>query len=146
MHHVLFEIPRWLQVAVVAASAAMFVGSALAIPWLLVRVPADYFARPHAPRALGVRVLRSLVGAALVVVGVAMLVLPGQGMLTILVGVGVLDLPWKRRLVRRVLSMPTVKGAVDRMRANAGRPPLDVPPRAPAECPGRSLPRSQPRC
>lgn len=123
----LFEIPRWLQVAAVLASAVVFVGSAITIPWVLVRVPPDYFARPHAPRALAARILRNLVGATLVLIGSALLVLPGQGMLTILVGIGVLDLPFKRRVVRRVLCHPKVKRAIDRMRSNAGRPPLEVP-------------------
>lgn len=127
MSHALLEIPRWLQIALLLASAITFAVSALAVPWLLVRVPPDYFARPHAPRALAVRVLRAVLGTALVVVGAALLVLPGQGVLTILVGIGVLDLPLKGRIARRVLRNPKVKRAVDRMRASAGRPPLELP-------------------
>ena len=45
-----------------------------------------------------------------------MLVLPGQGVLTILVGLGVLDLPFKHRLLARILAKPKVHGAIDKLR------------------------------
>jgi Putative transmembrane protein (PGPGW) len=128
-----WDIPPWLQIGAVALSLIMFVGSLIAVPIVLVRLPPDYFARTHAPRALAVRILRNALGVVLVLVGLAMLVLPGQGMLTILVGVAVLDLPFKRRLVRRILENPTVKLAVDRLRQRSGRPPLEIPARSSAE-------------
>lgn len=121
------DLPRWLQLALLVASVAMFAGSIAAIPVLLIRIPPDFFARPRARHALAVRILRDVAGVVLILLGAAMLVLPGQGMLTILVGVGLLDLPWKRHLVRRILRNPNVKHAVDRLRERAGRPPLDVP-------------------
>jgi Putative transmembrane protein (PGPGW) len=123
------DIPAWLQLGAAAVSLVMFVGSLIAVPIVLVRLPPDYFARAHAPRALPVRILRNVLGAVLILLGVAMLVLPGQGMLTILVGVAVLELPFKRRLVRRILRNATVKLAVDRLRERSGRPPLTIPGR-----------------
>lgn len=127
MHH----LPAWLEIAVLVASLAMFVGSLVAVPIALVRAPPDYFTRPHAPRALGVRILRAVLGSALVLLGIAMLVLPGQGTLTILIGIGILDLPWKQRLVRRILRSASVRRAVDRLREKAGKAPLEVPVEAP---------------
>ena len=64
------------------------------VPLLVVRMPADFFVRKGPPAdsfrgrhpvvRIGSLVLRNLLGLALVLAGIAMLVLPGQGILTIL--------------------------------------------------------------
>jgi hypothetical protein len=116
-----------LEVALAVASVVMFVGTLVAVPILLVKVPDDYFARPHRSRSLPIKVLRTVLGLGLVALGVAMLVLPGQGLLTILLGLGVLDLKIKHRMIARILSMPKVHHAIDRLRRKAGKGPLEVP-------------------
>lgn len=123
----------WLSVV----SALMFVGSLLAIPWLVVRIPADYFVRRqhfvdrwqprHPLLRIALLALKNSCGIVLVAAGVAMLVLPGQGILTILVGLMFLDFPGKLRLERRLAQQPAVMAAINWMRAKAGRPPLEVP-------------------
>ena len=105
----------------------MFVGTLVAIPVILVRVPDDWFIRPRNARSLPLRVARAALGAALIALGLAMLVLPGQGVLTILVGLGILDIPFKHRVVTRLLSNPKVHGAIDRLRHKAGRGSLELP-------------------
>jgi hypothetical protein len=122
------QVPRWLEVAMLLISLAMFVGSLVAVPIALVRLPPDYFARPHARHALGVRIVRDVVGAVVIALGIIMLVLPGQGMLTILLGVGIVDLPWKQRLARRIMRSGKLRRAVNRLRERGGKPPLVVPP------------------
>ncbi len=109
------------------SSVVLFVGTLVAVPWLLVRLPADYFVRPPPPRSLPWKLLRNLVGALLVLVGLALLVLPGQGILTVLLGLSALDLPVKRRLLRRILGQPRVQEAVQKLRRKAHRPPLQIP-------------------
>lgn len=123
------DLPRWVEIALVVASLVMFVGSLVGIPVALVRIPSDFFLRPPARHALWVRILRNMLGVVLVGLGIAMLVLPGQGMLTILLGIGALDMPWKRRLVRRILCNRKVKHAVDQLRHKAGKPSLRIPPK-----------------
>lgn len=125
-------IPRWLEIVVFALSVVMFVGSLALVPIALVRLPPDHFARPHAKHALVTRIVRNVLGAALIFLGAAMLVMPGQGVLTILVGIGVLDLPFKQRIARRILCNDRVRRAVDDLRVRAGRPPLVVP--SPGKC------------
>ena len=120
-----------LEVAVGVGSLVMFVGTLLAIPVVLVRVPDDWFLRPRSARSLPLRIARGLIGGALIVVGLAMLVLPGQGVLTILVGLGILDLPFKHRMAMRLLSNSRVYAAVDRMRKKAGRGSLVLPASSP---------------
>lgn len=130
------EIPGWVQVAAVVVSVVMFVGTLVGVPWLLVRLPADHFERPPRPRSLAVHLGRNLLGAVIIAIGVAMLVLPGQGVLTILVGVSILDVPLKRRVVRRLLARPALERAVQRLRERAGKPPLQIPrPSAPPPAP-----------
>jgi hypothetical protein len=102
-------------------------------------MPADFFSRPERRRLeLAARrrpvwiviltILRNVLGAVLLVLGVLMLFLPGQGMLAILVALFLLDFPGKRRLQRWLISRPAVHRSVNALRRRAGRPPLDLPP------------------
>jgi len=116
-----------------ALSTVGFVGSVIAIPWILVRLPQDYFCERH-PRtwmkdhhpilrliALGVK---NGVGWLLLLGGIAMLVLPGQGLLTILIGVSLMDFPGKRAIERKLVSRPLILQAINRIRQRFDRPPL----------------------
>ena len=116
-----------LELAFGVGSAVLFVGSLVAIPVMLVRVPDDWFVRPRSACSLPLKIARSVIGALIVALGIAMLVLPGQGLLTILLGLSILDMPWKHRLVGRLLSNPKVHGAIDKLRLKAGRGSLELP-------------------
>ena len=101
------------------------------LPRVVARLPVDYLdpARPAeaAPRTIGGqlrRLARNLVGWLFVAVGVALLVLPGQGLLTILIGLVLVDVPGKRALERRVLSRPRILDLVNSMRRRRGAQPL----------------------
>jgi Putative transmembrane protein (PGPGW) len=123
----------WLGIG----SAVMFVGTLALIPLLIGRLPTDYFTKvPRHPPQWGhrhpavwtaVAILRNLTGALVVLAGIAMLLLPGQGLLAILVGLTLIDFPGKRRLVRSLVSRRPVARALNWMRARAGRPPLEIP-------------------
>ena len=71
--------------------------------------------------ALGVK---NVVGWFLLLGGIAMLVLPGQGLLTILIGVSLMDFPGKRAIERKLVSRPLVLQAINRIRQRFDRPPL----------------------
>lgn len=107
-------------------SALLFVVTLASVPYLLMRLPADYFVKPARSRPLGLRMARAFVGSVLVVIGVAMLVLPGQGVLTILFGVTVL---WgaNNPIVRWLLARPGIRRVLDRMRERAGERPFILP-------------------
>jgi len=107
-------------------SVLMFVGTIVAVPIVCVRLPADYFTRDIGPRVLWKTALRTACAIVLILAGVAMLVLPGQGMLTILVGVSLLDFPAKRVWQRRILRRPSVLRALNGIRARAGKEPFSV--------------------
>ena len=56
-----------------------------------------------------------------------MLVLPGQGVLTILIGLTLLDFPGKRRLEIWIIQRRSIRLGIDRVRKRAGRPSLILP-------------------
>jgi hypothetical protein len=123
-------LPAWPTCVLAISSVVFFLGSLVLVPWLLVRLPQDYFLRTPATPSMARKVVRNVIGGLLVVLGLALLVLPGQGMLTVLLGLSVLDLPVKQRLLRRILCQRSVRTAVQKLRARAHRPPLLVPDRA----------------
>lgn len=115
-----------------ALSVVMCVGTLVAVPLVVARLPADYFTHAHPPApAPGihrlVRLGKNGLGIVIVLVGVAMLVLPGQGILTILIGLMLLDFPGKRRLERRLVQQPAVWRALNWMRAKAHQPAFEIP-------------------
>ena len=76
--------------------------------------------------ALGVLIIaKNLLGAVMVIAGVVMLFTPGQGVLSLLLGVSLLDVPGKRALERRIIEQPAVARLINSMRAKAHQPPLE---------------------
>ncbi len=118
--------PRvWTALGVV--SIVFFVGTLVAIPWVVARLPVDHFApdrAPRPPRGFIVRLARNLLGVALIAAGVAMLVLPGQGILTLVMGLALTDFPGKRRAELRLVRRPSVRASLQWLRKRRGTPPL----------------------
>lgn len=108
------------------ASLVMLVVSLIAIPWLLCRLPEGYLVdAPESQRhGWAKRVLRNLAGGMIIVLGLLMLVLPGQGLLTIFVGLTLVDFPKKREWIKRVLTRPRLLKIINSMRERLGHPPL----------------------
>jgi len=124
-------------VTLTVLSLVFFVGSLIAIPIILVRLPADFFdirvPRPwmkdHHPvlRLIG-HIVKNAVGAIFLFAGFLMLFLPGQGILTMLIGVSMLDFPGKRKLEAKMIGQPAVLHAINGMRQKFGKPPLVIAP------------------
>lgn len=118
---------RTVELIIGIVSITMFVGTLAAIPWLVRRLPADYFVRPPPKHSLPKKIARNVIGFALIAAGIAMLVLPGQGIITVLLGLSIVDLPIKHRIVGRLLRQPKIQEGVQRLRSKAGKPPLVIP-------------------
>ena len=119
----------------------MFVGtltlSLAFVTFLLVQLPQTYFLDSHCRnlwidrhpviRWTGL-ILKNATGALLILLGgvLSIPLIPGQGLLTILVGVALLDFPGKRRLEKAILARPHIRGAVNRLRQRFGRLPLQL--------------------
>lgn len=131
---------EWLGLSKVAgwwiliSSAAMFGLALVGVPLLVARIPADYYAHTrrsggeHTRRHRWFRgiwlVSKNLLGLACLFFGALMLVLPGQGILTILIAVTLLDFPGKFALQRWVVSRRGVLDSINWVRRRAGREPL----------------------
>ncbi len=130
--------PTLLQVAV-GLGLVVSAGSLVLVPLLVAWLPDDYSARTEAPplpwcgahplTRWALRIAKNLLGLVLFVAGIAMLVLPGQGLLTILAALILVDFPGKRRLERALVAKSRIRRALDWVRARAGAQPL-VPPEA----------------
>lgn len=112
-------------------SLGSLVVAALLLPVFVVRLPADYFlaTRQELAGRRGVihwigRAGKNLLGLVFLLAGLAMLVLPGQGLLTMLIGLLLLDFPGKRAIEHRLVRRPTILAFLNRMRARRGREPL----------------------
>lgn len=111
---------------------ASFVGSLLIVTFLAVRMPADYLSprRQQATGPLWLRVLtagvKNVLGVALIGIGIVLSLpgVPGQGFLTILVGLMLTDIPGVRRLERAIARRPGIRKSLNALRARFGRPPI----------------------
>ena len=119
---------------IAGASILTFLAFLAIVPLLAVRIPSDYFAhgKSHkklwADQHLVLRMVlllgKNLLGYFFVAAGIVMLVLPGQGILTILAGIMLLNFPGKYRLVRWIVARPQVLRTLNWIRRRVGRSPL----------------------
>lgn len=121
--------------------AAIFVASFLInlaiVSFILVKLPADHFSKSRKRKFLeghhpAVRVAaaigKNIGGVLLVGLGVVLSLpgVPGQGLLTILLGIMLLDFPGKHRLEQKLLSRPSIVKAINGLRGRFGKPPLEL--------------------
>jgi hypothetical protein len=121
----------------VGVSVFLLVGCLVLIPVLVARLRADYFVNPEPPTGsfrashplarILLRLLKNAAGLVLVVAGLLMLVLPGQGLLAIFMGITLLDFPGKRKFEHSIVRKRPVRAALDWIRTKAGKPPLLLP-------------------
>jgi hypothetical protein len=114
-------------------SVASLVLVAMLLPGMVARLPADYFSpsrrqlhRQTASFGWTKSIGRNLLGIVFVLAGLAMLLLPGQGLLTLLIGMFLVDFPGKRAVERAVVRREGIRKVLDRMRTKRGQPPLEL--------------------
>ena len=118
-------------------SLLMFISTLLLIPVLVIRIPEDYFQKEGCCNGnfrrkrpffyWSVLLLKNLMGGLFILGGIVMLFLPGQGILSIFIGLSFSNFPGKRRLERKLVSPQKVQHVINRLRIRAGKPPL-LPP------------------
>jgi hypothetical protein len=111
--------------------------SLLSIGIVMVKIPAHYFSShyerdflPGSPWMVrwGAVILKNILGVVLVVIGIVLSLpgVPGQGILTILLGLIMLDIPGKRPLETRIIKRPAVLSAINKLRSRYDKPVLVV--------------------
>lgn len=113
-----------------------FIGTLIFVPWAIVRLPADYFRnRTHQSPLLQslhpvLRVVlivgKNLLGLLLVLAGMTMLILPGQGLLTILIGIVLIDFPGKFQAEFWLVKRRPVRRSVNWLRKIRHKPPFEL--------------------
>ena len=135
----LSELWNSLTVGKVALGVGVFLFSlavsTVAIIIVMVNIPANYFSSHYVQDFMpgsswivrwGAVIAKNVLGVLLVALGIILSLpgIPGQGFLTILLGVIMLDIPGKRPLEARLIKRPTVLTAVNDLRARFNKPPL----------------------
>lgn len=130
----LWESLTWSRIIVgTALLIVQVVASYAAIIFVMVKLPADYFSSSYtrnqntdAPFLVrwGAVIVKNLIGVILIIAGMIMVVTPGPGGLTILLGLVMMDIPGKRPLEARLIQKPAVKSAINKLRARYDKPPL----------------------
>ena len=117
-----------------ASSILIFIISILGISWFVAQIPEDYFLsskrkpstwQEHKP-VLRLMILfgKNIIGFSLIIGGLLMLVLPGQGLLTIVTGLLLINYPGKYKLEQKLVTIPSIFRALNWIRVKANKPPL----------------------
>jgi len=128
---------RKVLVGVLIFLATFSINLAL-VSFILVKLPADHFTRAHKTKfwsgpnpALSAAkfIGKNIAGVLLVALGIILSVpgVPGQGLLTVLLGIMLLDFPGKHRLEQKLLSRPSIVNTINKLRKRFGKAPLELP-------------------
>ncbi len=126
----------YLVTWVAVISSFCFFASLLIIPLIIYRLPDDYFLHFHEHNKMEdqhplvfifLRLIRYLFGALLLTAGLLMLFLPGQGLLTMILGLSLLDFPGKQKAVDRLLQIQSIQKALNWIRAKENINPFHFP-------------------
>ena len=106
-----------------------FLGSIILIPVLIINLSPDYFTKKreslyhykHPFIRYSVLILKNILGYILILLGVAMLFLPGQGLLSIAVGILFINFPGKKKLEYKFFSNKKIGGIVNLIRRRANK-------------------------
>ena len=115
-------------------SFIIFIFSLLSIKWLVTLIPSDYFILKknsefklnHPFLWLASIIIKNLIGYTLIIGGILMLVLPGQGLFTILIGLMLSNYPGKFYIERRFIAIPSVLKTINWLRKKSNTPIIKI--------------------
>ncbi|MDA9341221.1 hypothetical protein N9R25_04375 [Gammaproteobacteria bacterium] len=115
-------------------SIFIFILSLVGVSWFVALIPEDYFTgasrrsskfKENAPLlSFLLLIAKNLLGFCLILGGFLMIVLPGQGLLTIITGLFLINYPGKFQLEQKIVTIPAVFKALNWIRLKAKKPPL----------------------
>ena len=133
------EILEWIKandtllVILGGVGLLTFLGSLLAIPVIIAYMPEDYFIRiakhpiERSPLRKVLHALKNVFGAILLLSGLLLLLLPGQGIITIVIGLSLIDFPGKHQLQIRLIRQPKIRQSIQWIRTKVHHKPLLIP-------------------
>ncbi|MBC8208407.1 MAG: hypothetical protein H8E79_04470 [Desulfobulbaceae bacterium] len=124
-------------------SLATFVVSLLIIPWVVTRAKTNYFLvhtyhvdqrhQQHPLLYFIVRIFRNTLGGLLLVAGLCMLFLPGQGIITMIIGLSLLDVPGRQLVLDRLIQIEIIQHSLNWIRHKSGKEPFRFPTKSETE-------------
>ncbi len=122
----------WLTIV----SIMGFLISIVFIPWLVTRIPSDYFSHPKRQKytwnnqskilRLIFILMKNIIGVIFIIGGIFLLFLPGQGVLTILLGLFITDFPYKYKIETWIIKHPPILRSINKLRTKAKQRPLEI--------------------
>jgi len=115
-------------------SFLVFIFSLISIKWLVALIPSDYFIEDKRNKYqssypltwLISIIIKNIIGYILIIGGILMLVLPGQGLFTIIIGLMLSNYPGKYFIERKFIAIPSVLKTINWLRKKSNKPPLEV--------------------
>jgi uncharacterized membrane protein YbaN (DUF454 family) len=129
----------WVVWMLGGLSLAMLLATFVLVPWVIVRLPSDFFVRRqrsptpwgklHPGLRIALLIVKNVVGIVLILLGLvlALPLVPGPGIFVFLLGLALVNVPGKRRLERWIVSQPRVFAALNKLRQKHGQLPLERP-------------------
>ena len=115
-------------------SLFIFVFSLISLKWLVVLIPVDYFLIKKKSKFESnnpylwylIVVFKNIIGYSLILGGIMMLVLPGQGVFTIIIGLMLSNYPGKYVIEKKFIAIPAILKSINWLRAKSNAPPLKI--------------------
>lgn len=135
---VVVDLGQWLDEYstllwwVAGLSAGSLLLMIVLLPRIVARLPADHFVAKRGThprtslRQWAAFLLKNALGVVFVIAGILMLLLPGQGLLTLLIGLLLVDFPGKRAIELKLVRRPRILQFLNAMRHKRGVEPLRV--------------------
>lgn len=130
-------IQGWVGLTILISMLVSLLGI-IAATIFIIRIPADHFVttrQGRVPRHPALRIawliLKNTLGAVLTILGLFMTILPGPGLLSILLGLSIMDIPGKNWLMHKGLRIKSLQKTMNWIRRKNRRPPLEFPIRPP---------------
>lgn len=123
-----FTEHEYILITISIVSGVVFIVSILTMPWLLGKIPVDYFTNDNHCKNEShffITIIKNLFGFVLLLAGVIMLITPGQGTISILLGLFLMEFPGKRQLELKLIRNDVAFQAINWLREKANKPPLE---------------------
>lgn len=118
-------------------SVLLFFASILSLPFLVSLIPVDYFQNPEPYKTYRsfkhpvIRILiisaKNIAGWSLIFAGILMLLLPGQGLIALSMGVALINFPGKRKVVCKLIGNQRIFRSINWLREKRNKKPLLAP-------------------
>lgn len=129
---IFFESYKSLILWLSSISLFIFLFSLVSMRWLAGLIPSDYFIKRNAPKLKTnniflwylILIIKNILGYSLIIGGIMMLVLPGQGLFTIIIGLMLSNYPGKYYIEKRFIEIPAIFKSINWLRAKSNKPPI----------------------